>query len=356
MTRVRILRAAGADLGAPALSVVVVSPARFANIRTTVRHLQRQTIRDRLQLVLVAPTTTAIDDHAPHELDGFHDVLLVACGPVADVDRSAAWGLLEAAAPVCGVIEDHAFPEDGWASASLAAHDGPWVAVGSTMVNANPVTGLSWANLLLAYGAWTAPTTDGERDALPGHNLTYKTAPVAAFGAGLAERLGRGGRLLRELRGAGGRLYLAEAARVHHLNPSTLRATATVRFHSGRLYGAMRAHDGGWGWARRALYVLGAPLIPFVRYARLPRGTFAPRRGIRRPVRTRLAVCIALACDAAGQLVGYLRGEGASRAILCAFELDRLPHLTAADRRRAGHAPADGGVARAPATHAVPAS
>lgn len=319
----------------PAMSVVVVSPGRFANVRRTVRHLRAQTAAARLELVLVAASAGALADHAPGELDGFAAVTVVAAGPIADVDRAAGLGIRRAAAPVVGVLEDHAYPEPGWADAMLAAHAGPWAAVGSGIVNANPDTGLSWANLLIAYGPYTEPVDDGERAAVPGHNLSFKASALAHYGDGLVDRMGRDGGLLDDLRARGHRLYLAAGARVHHVNPSTLAATAEVRVNAGRLYGALRAAGEGWSLPKRLAYAAGGPLIPLVRFVRVRRELFGGGR--RREVARRAlpSVFLGLVLDGLGQMAGYALGAGESRARLARFEFDRLQHLTPAERRAA---------------------
>ena len=43
------------------------------------------------------------------------------------------------ARPWWSLCEDHCFPADGWAEALVAAHQGPWAAVGPAFLNANPV-------------------------------------------------------------------------------------------------------------------------------------------------------------------------------------------------------------------------
>jgi hypothetical protein len=317
----------------PAISVVVVTPRRFANIRRTVRHLRAQTMRERLELIVVAPSGDALADAAPHELDGFHSVRLLDIGAIHDVDKSAADGVRHARAEVVGIIEDHAFAEPEWAEAMLAAHAGPWVAVASTMVNANPRRQLSWCNLLVAYGPSVEPTTDGARDAIPGHNVSFKRAALAPFGDALRDRFGREGGLLDALRANGGQLFLSERARVHHINPSTWAATAEVRFNAGRLYGARRAQSARWSAVRRLLYTAAGPLIPFVRYSRVTKELFGDGRRAELARRVAPAVFGGLVLDAIGQMAGYALGEGNSRHVLTHFELDRMLHIPADERR-----------------------
>ncbi len=316
------------------LSVVVVTAQTFRNVRRTVRHLQQQTIASQIELMLVAPDRAAVSDAAPHELSGFGRVACVEVGPFADVDREAARAVPVATASLIAFIEDHAFAEPQWAEAMVAAHAGPWVAVASTMVNANPERVLSWCNLLVSYTASVEPVVEGERSAIPGHNISYKREALLPFGDALPDRMVREGGLLSELRSRGGRFMIAERARVHHINPSTIAATAEIRWHAGRLYGARRAASGRWSLPRRALYVALGPLIPVVRYSRVTRELFGNQTRIDIARRVKPAIFAGLVFDALGQMAGYALGAGGSLSALTRFELDRMQHITRAERQR----------------------
>lgn len=316
----------------PALAVVIVTPSNFAVVRRTLRHLRRQTIAHRIELLLVAPSLKAIADREGPELDGFARVEIVPYGPIENVDHAAAEGVRRAEAPVVALVEDHAYPEPGWAAAMVRAHNGPWAAVGSAMCNANPRSLLSWTNLFIAYGPWMAPTAGGEVDTLPGHNIAYKRRLLAAYGPALGGKLERGGGLPNELRREGHRFYLEPAARLAHANPSLFSATADLRFSAGRLYGANRAAEANWTPARRLLYAAGAPLIPFVRLSRMRRNLSRMRREAMLTRRLWLSLLWGLVLDGAGQMVGYLSGPGRSRDKLAVFEMGRLQHLTSRDR------------------------
>lgn len=318
----------------PSLSVVVVTPERFENVRRTVRHLRAQTVQGQIELVLVAPSEHALDDAQPDELEGFQRITTVTPGPIANVDRAGAHGVFAAHAPVVTLIEDHAFPQPGWAEALLAAHqDEPWDVVGPVVLNANPDHMLSWTNLLIAYGAWTQPAAGGEVEALPGHNISYKTERLTAYGDRLPAMLVRGGGLLDDLKAQGARFYLEPAARIAHTNPSRLDSTVRLRFNAGRLYGARRAADQGWSLAKRTAYVAGGPLIPLVRFKRLREELFGHGRRASLVPRVFPALLLGLILDGAGQMAGYAFGAGSAPRILATFEMDRFQHLTATDRR-----------------------
>ena len=317
----------------PELSVVVVTAGTFRNLRRTVAHLRAQTAAKRIELLIVSASEEMMKDLRPGETDGFQNTVFVHTGhPVDNVDRASSFGIHRATAPLVALIEDHAYPEPDWASRILEAHQGDWCAVGATVLNANPRSSLSWTNLLIAYGPWTEPNYGGEKDALPGHNITYKTDLLKAYGSRLIDKLGRTGGLLEELQERGGRFYLATEARLSHANPSRFRPTMELRFCAGRLYGHTRATENDWTPLHRILYVGGGLLIPFVRLRRFREEFFDQGKRAHLWPRIVPGLLFGLFLDALGQMAGYALGPGRSADVLAVFEMDRMQHLNAHDR------------------------
>lgn len=315
------------------LTVIVVSAADFRQVRRTIQHLRQQTVASQIQLLVVARDAAAIADAEATALDGFAEGRFVFAGqPIRNVDHAAALAVPFAASPVTAIIEDHAYPEAKWAEHILEAHEGEWVAVGSTMVNANPGP-WSWTNLLIAYGLFTEGCATGPQSALPGHNLAYKTSALQSYGDGLACKLGRGGGLLDDLLRQGGQFYLESRARLAHANPSLLWPTVRLRFWAGRLYAFQRARQENWSFPKRLTYSMLGLAIPFLRLARLDRALL--RRRELRCLRPRLwpALWCGLLFDALGQMTGYCAGSGRALEVLAVFEMDRLQHLKAKDRQ-----------------------
>lgn len=319
------------DLGpdtAPRLSVVLATPGPFATLARTLAHLGRQTVREAIELVLVAPSRErlALDGAA---VAGFGAVRVVETGEFRSVGRANAAGVRAATAPIVALAEDHCFPDPDWAERLLAAHAGPWAAVGPGVRNANPGSAVSWADLLIGYGPWLLPAPARDADFLPGHNSSYKRDLLLALGDGLEERMEAETLLHWELRAAGHRLRFEPAAAVAHTNFSRWRSWLPAQFHNGRLFAGLRARGRSPLW--RALYAAGSPLIPAVRLLRIWRSL--PSRELRRRCAAALpALAVGLAVDAAGQLLGYAFGAGAARDRVARYEVDRFRHLRAADR------------------------
>ncbi|MEM9346229.1 MAG: hypothetical protein AAGB26_06400 [Planctomycetota bacterium] len=316
----------------PKLSVIVVSPLDFAYIRRTVSHLRDQTIANQIELIPVAPNAESLEDATEADYAGFAEVNPFYTGePIENVDDAAGLVMLKGKSDIVACVEDHAFPEPGWAEAILAAHDGTWAMIGSAVINANPDSGLSWANQLMAYGHYSEPIQGGERSIVSRHNASYKKSVLEAYGDRLQALFIRGGGLIETLRADGHKMYLAEHARIHHLNPSNISSTSELRFFAGRLAAGSKGAREGWSLPKRLIEAMLCVLQPVRRFKRIAGKVFSPvQRG--RLLRLLPALAYVMTLDGLGQFLGCLIGPGKAGERLAEFEYDRLRHLNAKDR------------------------
>ena len=176
---------------------------------------------------------------------------------------------------------DALLPAAGWARAFIDAFaSGDWDGIGPQIVNANPATGLSWANLALDYGPFLRPQR-GETDVMPGQNAGVRTAVLEPYRADLGEHMRMPYLFFQLLREDGARFFLEPGARSAHLNVTDRRAWLGERFGAGRMFANERAAQ--WPRWRRIVYTVGSPAIPLLRLRRAlarpsPRRRTAPRR------------------------------------------------------------------------------
>ncbi len=299
---------------APALSHIIPC-GRWGHVDRVVTCLLEQPESAQIELVLAGPAALA-DEVPAHVHERLWGVQVIETDP-ARLDHARALGVLAARAPVVVIGETHCYPQDGWARALIDAFaDGPWVAVGPAIENANPRTGLSWANFALDYGPFINPPR-GEATALPGQNTAVRVDALAAFAADLGERMRMPYLLFRDLRARGGRLFVEPDARTAHLNVTDRRAWLHERFGAGRVFAADRRVP--WPAWRRALYALGSPLIPLVRTRR----ALADLRRGGAPARAVPPLLAGLLASSAGEAVGYARGAAAGDPRIFLVELDR---------------------------------
>ncbi|HVT88628.1 MAG TPA: hypothetical protein VHD56_07245 [Tepidisphaeraceae bacterium] len=312
----------------PELSAIVSTRSSFDIIRRTVGYLKNQTVLNRIELVIVCASRTALglDEN---ELSGFWAFQVVEIGLFDAVSICNAAGVRSAKADVVALCEDHCFPDRDWAINLIAAHKGPYAAVGPVLRNANPLTAVSQADFLIGYGPWAEPIEAREPQHLPGHNSSYKRDVLLSYDDRLPEMLEVESVMHWDLRAKGHRLYLDPLVRVAHTNFAKWGIWSKVQFFAGRLFGGMRAHD--WPVWKRLFYAVASPLIPLVRFKRI----WADARRISSVQRNGIGLILTLwwglLLDGLGQMIGYLAGPGQTRVAEHEFERER--YITDEDRQ-----------------------
>jgi len=158
------IRQLGAD-DLPRISVIAVMPDCFQTIRKTVRALCHQTIRNALELIIVAPATADLRLNE-QEFVGLHSHILVRIPTLEIMGVAREAGVRASRAPFVGFVEDHAYPESDWAEVLLASHAQGNLAAGALMINANPQGMTSWSDLFPACSprcSWGSPPTQPAR-------------------------------------------------------------------------------------------------------------------------------------------------------------------------------------------------
>lgn len=316
----------------PEMSVVLVTRNPFRTIRKTVRYLSRQTLRDRLELLIVVPSRERLDLE-DSEVQGFGAVQVVEVGPIRSMSQAKAAAVRSATTPVVAFAEDHCYPDPDWAEHLIRAHRQSYAAVGPAVKNANPRTLISWVSFLMSHARWNEPVTTGPTDGLPWHNTSYKRDLLLEYGPELPSLLSVEGFLQENLAARGHQLYLAPMAKVSHVNISLASSMFAHALVGGRMFGAARARYGKWSPLRQLLHIVATPLIPMVRLRRTCRDI--RRIGEQKRLLPRIlpALCVGLTLHALGELGGYAFGPGNGEQQYSDYELTRIEHITEEDRQ-----------------------
>jgi len=311
----------------PDLSVVFVTPVGFDAVRKAVSHVRAQSGHERIEVVLVAPERDRLGPLGA-ALDGFWGHRIVEVGPITTAGRAIAAGFRAATAPLIGYVEEHSYPQPGWADAVIEAHRGPWAAVGVSLGNANPDSLVSWAMLFLDFAPSVELARPGEVTVLPSHHTVYKREAIEGHREELPKLLEVEAVLQSALVNRGDRLYSESAARQLHVNVSRLGSMLTAQFYGGLQYAPLRIREEGFSLARRLGYAGAAPLIALVQLRRIL-GQVA-RAGRRRELIPRMlpVLMLGLLAEQAGETLGYL-GSGQRRGPerRMTIELARARHV-----------------------------
>ena len=314
----------------PQISVICIVPDNLKTVRIILEHLERQTVADRIELVLVTPMR--LDGvEAGLKTRGFAAVTIVETGPMLSTAHARAVGVRRAAAPLVAFVEDHCFPDPGWAEAFLQAHQGPWAAVGPMVANANPRSPVSRANFWIEYLDWAAPKKSGPVPHLPGHNSSYKKVVLLDYGDRLPEFLEAESVLHWDMGSRGHCLFLETAATARHMNFSRFVPAIRLRLLGSRLFAATRA--GSWSISRRLVYITGGPLIPIVRMVRILKKLVKSGHRFQGIAQTLPAMTVFLLVEAVAEVIGYAFGPGHSSRCMVDLDFHRERFLNRHDRR-----------------------
>lgn len=315
-----------ANIMIPTLSIILVTPTSLSRLEGTLLALQTQTIRERLEIILIVPDAEAAGHDPEGLLKGFQNVQIVPIGPIGDVSTAGTCGVPHSSAGIVAFVEDHAYPAPDWAESIARAHQGQWGAVGCAMTSANPKSLWGWASQFISYGPYTAPVAGGKVDMLPAHDISYKRDSLLALDQPLEQLMtGWGGDLNAALVDKGFDLYLEAGTLIYHRNTTAVKELLYMAQISGRYYAGRRWQKEEWSFGRRLLYALGSPLIPFKRGYQLWQEAFQGKDRSDIMPAVWLPLAVLLVADALGQLLGFLTDEGDGAAQMAHHELiDRM--------------------------------
>jgi len=255
-------------------------------------------------------------------------VRFVETGPFPDTGHPRAAGARAASARLVAFAEDHCFPEPDWAAHLIQVYTGPWSAVSPALSNANPGA-VSAADFLLNFGHSAWPLPEGAVRNTPWHNTSYRRELLQEYGDRLPHMLEAEVRIHEDLHRRGLRLFLGGSLRVHHVNLSRWPSFLACQFFGGRLYGAARAEAGGWTFGRKLFYAMMLPLIPLRRVPEIL--GHARRTAVERSAAFFLACAGGLLASAAGEVSGYVLGQGDMGRRRITYEFERNRYLRPAD-------------------------
>ncbi len=285
----------------PRLSVVIASVNGLGCLAECLEHLQTQTVRDQMEVIVVDRRT---DGTAEAVARRFPWVTVLAGRTGRSIPELRWEGMRAARGDWIAVIEDHCMVPPGWAAGILSYDDSPYGVVGGPVENGARDRLLDWAFFLAEYGPCMPPLAEGEAGAVPGNNAAYRRTILPLAEEIWAHRWE--GFLQKELRQRVVRIFLSQALLLYHKKSFRLGEMLEQRFLYSRSYAAMR----GKSFVRAALSLA----LPPVLLVRMIRCLAAKRRNWKEFALGFPVVALFLLSWAAGEMVGHLAGPGDSLA------------------------------------------
>jgi hypothetical protein len=283
--------------------------------------LSSQSARDSIEVVLMDLGAANGSLRMPEGLA----TRVLARPPGTGLGEARAEATRVARGEVIASIEEHCYPEPGWAEALIAAYRDGWGAVGYSFRNANPHTYASRAVFLSQYAWWTSSARGGRAHTLPNLNVSYRRELLLEFGDALAELLEIDFGLQEVLRRRGVRMAVEPRAVAMHENEESFRAAGQAGGQYSRLLAARRVKQDRWGILHRLLYTLVTPVFaPMLRVGRLLLNARRNPGQLREVLVCLPGIFVVAGISALGEAWGYLLGEGDSLAGYRSVELEAV--------------------------------
>jgi hypothetical protein len=289
----------------PALSVVIASVNGWEMLEPTLRALDSQPERSRMEVIVVeavgGATRQALLDHRPK-------VEVIAVDDKRTIPALRHLGVMRAKGELVAILEDHGEVVENWAAALIEAHEGPWGAVGGVVENGREGL-INWAAFFCEYTPYMGPVLEGESTDLPGNNIAYKRPHLLRHAHELEQ--GRWESWINDkIRLDGVPIASTNKAIVRHIKPFRLCHFLVQRFHFARSYAGMRRVD--QSLLKRLIYGCGSLALPALLLLRVTKTALGKGRNLGHFAASVPLIALFYTVGAAGEMIGYLIGPGDS--------------------------------------------
>jgi GT2 family glycosyltransferase len=290
----------------PSISVVIASVNGLPSIHECLTALHQQEGGVDGEIVVA---DCCRDGTAEHIRKHFPKVKLLHFEERLGIPELRAIGMEHSTGKIITVTEDHCMAPPNWFAEILQAHQGPYPAVGGTVLNGSTERITDWAVYLCEYSHVMPPIPAGEVGGIPGNNASYKREILFR----VDDRVRRNCWeyfLHEELKKAGVKFLSVPGIVVNHKKEFGFWYFMSQRYHYSRSFAGMRRAR--TTPARRLFYLACSPLLPVLMSWRIASKVWEKQRHRRELILSLPLLGLFMVSYAAGEFVGYLAGGGNS--------------------------------------------
>ncbi len=290
----------------PGLSIIIVSYNASRTIARCLAALEQQTVKSGVEIIVVDSST---DDTADIISAGFPSVHLHTFAARKYPGDARNYAISQARSNLLAFIDADCLARPDWAQQILAAHQTDRAAIGGVIDNANPNHLVGWVYYFCEFAAWMPGSKPGVVEEIPGACLSFRREMFDRYGPFLGGTYCSDTAFHWRMARDGHRPWLDPTIRIAHINPTRLWALWRHEVHHGRYFASVRVEEQAFSPLRRLVYIVAAPLLPFLLFSRI--AVCVCKKGRYRCRFLCLAPLVLLGKMAWswGELQGYLRGS-----------------------------------------------
>ncbi len=239
----------------------------------------------------------------------FPSVHLIAQDPPRSVPDLRRTGVQAATGEIIAILEEHCLAAGDWMATIAAAHAGPCVAVGGTVLDCNYSRLRDWITYFTEYNAYMPPVPSGQVSSLPGNNIAFKRESLQKHLAELTQGYWEA-YLYAKLYEEKAILLSEPKMAVVHRGPFDYGYYLHQRYLFSRAFAGARRVV--LPLSRRIIYAIASPVLPALLLGRMAARVWKKKCHV-----AKFVECIPLLVPVTvvyilGELAGYLFGPGDS--------------------------------------------
>ncbi len=295
-------------LDAPQLSVVVASDHSIREVERCLKALLLQR-RDGKTEIIIADSRK--DDSLQALMTKYPEVVFLRFPENTAPPVLWGAGIARSKGEIIAVTDSTSIVDDRWVSAILKAHESSHPVIGGAVEVAEGRSLVDWAAYFCEYGQFMRPLAEGPADVLSGNNISFKKWTLTK-GREFVQNGFWKTYWCRQLQEDGIQLVSTPTIVIYDDKGYRLIPFLIRRFHHGRCFAGMRISQ--ISRFKRASYILGSPLLPFLFLARTISAIVPKRRRLKEFVLSLPVSLVAIVVWSVGEFCGYLTGTGDSCA------------------------------------------
>jgi len=228
--------------------------------------IQVQQAKTAVEVILV---DSSEDGTAQIVRAGFPWVKLMVQGERCYPGDARNIGIARANGSVLVFIDSDCVAGENWLDEIVTAHQSELPVVGGSVDNANPESYVGWGYYFSEFMRWAPQVKAGLLSEIPTCCLSIKRWAFDQYGPFLEGRYCSDTDFNWKLDRAGKMPFFNPKIKVGHINPGNLKKFLLHEVEHGRAFGELRVTTEQFSRSRQWLYVLGAPLLPWILWGRI---------------------------------------------------------------------------------------
>lgn len=288
------------------ISVIVVSLIGMPVLEECLRALNNQQGNVDCEIIVVS---RGVNSAFRQVIESFPSVRLLQPSQRLGVPQLRALGISNACGDFVAITEDCCIPTENWLEEIIKAHESGYDVVGGAIENGSSDRLVNLAAYVFEYSQMMLPILDGEVSGLAGNNTSYKREIFNKVDESIRNDYWEYF-LHREFEKRKIRMLSVPTIVVRKTKEFSFAYFVKQRFHFSRSFAGMRSRL--ILPSRRLIYIAFLPVLPFLMMWRISKQVLQKKRYIWKFVLSLPLLSIFTISCAAGELTGFLFGEGTS--------------------------------------------